>query len=502
MKKYISILLIGLSITSLQAQETTVDDALRLAVDNITGTARYRAMSGAFGAVGGDLSAINQNPAGSIFFNNNFGTVTGSMFNTKNSSRYFGTKTSETDVSLDLNQFGAVFVFKDNSGKTDWKKFSVAVNYENTNNFGNSVFSAGTNPYNSIGNYFVNIAQGIPLDFITNYDYTSLNFYEQQAYLGYDTYIFESQTGNLNDTEYYTNIPLGGNYYQQNQISTTGYNGKLTGNFSTSYKDKIILGANVNFHFVDIRKSFTVYEENSNPLYDTGSTITEVLFENQLNTLGTGISFNLGAIVKPVEYVRFGVSYESPTWYRITDELTQGVATRSLNNQDNNEFPASYQPTIEYLPYKIQTPSKWTGSVAFIFGKKGLLSADVSTKDYGTTRFKPKNDVGFSILNNYMNTALGNALEFRLGGEYKIKQLSLRGGYRFDQSPYKVDQNFGDLTGYSGGIGYSFGENKIDLAYNYEHRKMNQAFLSSGMTDPARISRYNNNITLSYSVNF
>lgn len=160
MKKYISILLVGLSITTLQAQETTVDDALRLAVDNITGTARYRAMSGAFGAVGGDLSAINQNPAGSIFFNNNFGTVTGSMFNTKNSSRYFGTKTSDTDVSLDLNQFGAVFVFKDNSGKTDWKKFSVAVNYENTNNFGNSVYSAGTNPYNSIGNYFLNIAQG------------------------------------------------------------------------------------------------------------------------------------------------------------------------------------------------------------------------------------------------------------------------------------------------------------------------------------------------------
>ncbi len=140
--------------------------------------------------------------------------------------------------------------------------------------------------------------------------------------------------------------------------------------------------------------------------------------------------------------------------------------------------------------------------MAFIFGKKGLLSADVSTKDYSTTRFKPKNDLGFSDLNNYMNNALGNALEFRLGGEYKIKQVSIRGGYRFDQSPYKVDQTFGDLTGYSGGVGYSFGENKIDLAYNYEHRKMNQAFLSSGMTDPARISRYNNNITLSYSVNF
>jgi long-subunit fatty acid transport protein len=101
-----------------------------------------------------------------------------------------------------------------------------------------------------------------------------------------------------------------------------------------------------------------------------------------------------------------------------------------------------------------------------------------------------------------MSNVLDDAIEVRLGGEYKIKQVSLRAGYRFDQSPYKVDQAFGDLTGYSGGIGYTFGENRIDLAYTYEHRNMNQALISSGMNDLARISRFNNNVTLSYSINF
>ena len=101
-----------------------------------------------------------------------------------------------------------------------------------------------------------------------------------------------------------------------------------------------------------------------------------------------------------------------------------------------------------------------------------------------------------------MNNNLQNAIEVRVGGEYKIKQVSLRGGYHFDQSPYKVDQTFGDLTGYSGGIGYSFGENRLDLAYSYEHRNMNQALISSGMPDPARISSYHNNVVISYSVNF
>jgi long-subunit fatty acid transport protein len=240
-----------------------------------------------------------------------------------------------------------------------------------------------------------------------------------------------------------------------------------------------------------------------NPVFDTGSTISEILFENRLWTTGSGFSFNLGAIVKPIESLRIGLAYESPTWFRLTDELEQGVTTHSLNNQDGNEFPSSYQGPITYQPYKIQTPGKWTGSLAYIFGKRGLLSVDVSSKDYSSTRIKPKNDSGYAGINNYMSNALlDNALEIRVGGEFKIKQVSLRAGYRFDESPYKVDQTFGDLTGYSGGIGYNFGESRLDLAYSYDHRNSNQAFLSSGMTDPARISRYNNNITISYSINF
>ena len=478
------------------AQQITINEALKLAVDNITGTARFRAMGGAFGALGGDLSSITQNPAGSVFFNNNFGTVTGSSFNTRNSSSYFGTNTSDRNYSLDLNQIGAVFVFEDKQNMSDWKKFSLAFNYENKNNFDNSTFIAGVNPSNSIGNYFLNLAQGIPLNTLNNQNFVDLGFNAQQAFLGYDTYIFDPSS----NSTYFTNVPLGGNFYQENQTFTSGYNGKFIVNFASSYKDVLMIGMNLNFHFVDIRRNFSVFESNDNPLYNEGSTIREILFENQLNTLGNGFSFNLGAIVKPTEYMRVGLSYESPTWYRLSDDLTQGVATRSLNNPDGVEFPRSYQPTILYAPYNIQTPGRWTGSLGFIIQKRGLLSLDVSSKDYSNTRFRPTNE--FRNVNNSMSTNLTDAFEVRLGGEYKIKQFALRGGYRFDQSPFKVSQAMGDLSSYSSGIGYYFGNSRIDIAYTYEQRDMNLSLISSGMTDTARIGRYNNNVTLSYSVNF
>lgn len=125
------------------SQELTQQDALRYATTDLTGTARFSSMSGAFGAVGGDMSAININPAGSIIFNNNYGSITGTNFNTKNKSNYFGTATKDSHSTLDLNQIGGVLIFNDRSGKSDWNKIAVALNYENIKNFDNSIYSAG-----------------------------------------------------------------------------------------------------------------------------------------------------------------------------------------------------------------------------------------------------------------------------------------------------------------------------------------------------------------------
>lgn len=514
MKKFLILIVVGSFFPTLQAQETTPEDALRYAVENLTGSARFRGMGGAFGAIGGDLSALNQNPAGSLFFNNNYATVTASINNSKNSSLYNGTRTKENDSSLDLNQAGIVFIFNDYSGKTDWKKIAVALNYENTNNFNNSIFSEGTNQYNSIGNYFVNQAKangGIPLELLINqpgesfyelYDYLGTlpdssypnvnGFQAQQAYIGYYAYLFDSNSQN----SYESNVPAA-NYSQKNYYTSTGYNGKIIGNFATQYKDVLFLGLNINAHFTDYMKTTSLREQNDG---QAANGVSYIHFDNQLHTYGSGFSFNLGAIVKIVPQFRLGLAYESPTWYRLTDELAQYVSSDYSTNSVSSTYVANPDIINVYAPYKIQTPSKWIGSMAYLFGKRALLSADVSTKDYSNTKFRPQND--YTGLNSFMSNALHDAIEVRLGGEYKYKEFSFRAGYRFDESPYKVDQTFGDLTGYSGGLGYTFGDSRIDLAYSYEHRNFNYTFLSSGLTDPARVSRYNNNVTVSYSMNF
>jgi hypothetical protein len=494
MKKILFLFITGLTFSVSHSQE--VSDAVRYAQDNLTGTARFRAMSGAFGAVGGDLSALTVNPAGSAIFTNNQVGITFSNQNIKNNSNYFGTQTSQNENSFILNQAGGVFVFNDHNPNNNWRKIAIGATYENTNNFNNQVFSAGTNPTNSVDQYFLTYANGIPLNVITDIPYKDLFYDEQQAYFGYKGYVINPVTNDPNNTQYTSNVPAGGNYYQENSIYTSGYNSKVSFNIATSYKDRIYFGANLNVHVLDYRRSSTFYERNNNPLVPE-ETISNLTFNNNLYTYGNGFSFQLGAIAKVTESFRLGLAYESNTWYDLYDEVSQSLfTTTETSGGDSFNNPVDPNVVNVYERYTLQTPAKWTFSGAIVFGKSGLISVDYAIKDYSNTKYKPTSDPGFNGLNGDMNNRLTSNGELRIGGEYKISRLSLRGGYRFEGSPYKNGTTIGDLNSYSAGLGYSFGATKIDLAYSYLERKSNQGFFDTGFTDGATISSKLNNVSL------
>ncbi|RTY86625.1 OmpP1/FadL family transporter [Flavobacterium sp. GT3R68] len=491
MEKYLTLIIAALSFTAVQSQDIT--DAMRYAQDNTNGTARFRAMSGAFGALGGDFSALNVNPAGSAVFNNNQIGLTLNSYHTKNESTYFGTKNSESNFTLDLNQAGAVFVFKNDDEKSDWKKFTLALNYENTNKYDNSLFYSGTNPTNSVADYFLYYAEGIPLSALQNSYYDELNLGDQQAFLGVNGHIITPV--DPNSGTYESNVPPGGNYYQENSFESTGYNGKLAFNAAAQYKDKFYFGLNLNTHFSDYRQATLFHEDNNN---STTEGVRSLDFANEVYTYGTGFSFQLGAIAKVTKEFRLGVAYESPTWYELTDERYQILTTRGFNYDGNpalsNATPDS-DVVLIYDPYKLQTPGKWTGSFAYVFGKTGLLSIDYSLKDYSNTQYRPKDNY-FRPLNNQMAELLDVSSEIRIGGEYKINQWSLRGGYRIEQSPYKDGKTVGDLTGYSGGLGYNFGSTRLDVAYSRTERDIQKQSFSHGFTDSAKINSINDNVTV------
>jgi hypothetical protein len=197
MKKLI-ILSIGMLCTYVSAQN--LNDAVRYSKDNLQGTARFQAMGGAFGALGGDLSSLNINPAGSAVFNFSEFTATGSNYNRNNDAAY-GNSILNTDINaLEINQVGAVFVFNA-SDDSPWRKISLAVNYDLVQNFDNQ-FTASGNSSQGIDNYFLNFAQGQELRNLRTFDGeriddayldigSSLGFGAQQAFLGFQSGLIE-----------------------------------------------------------------------------------------------------------------------------------------------------------------------------------------------------------------------------------------------------------------------------------------------------------------------
>ena len=222
MKKIILALLGIISLTVSYGQD--LSDALRYSTENTQGTARFKAMSGAFGALGGDMSGVSVNPAGSALFNLSHGSLSLSNNSVSNDVGYSGSSTKENKDSFDLNQIGAAFVFKNKNDASLWNKFVLSVFYEQLDNYDDNFLAAGVSS-NSIGSYFTDYANGLRLDEISKFDdqtnteaYAEIGqrygFENQQAFLGY----YSSVIAHIEDTDenmaYTLNIAPG-DFYQE-----------------------------------------------------------------------------------------------------------------------------------------------------------------------------------------------------------------------------------------------------------------------------------------------
>lgn len=485
----------------------TITDGLRYSTDNTNGTARFQAMSGAFGALGGDLSSVGINPAGSAIFIQNSATISFAVNDSENNATYFNNTTTAVDTDFSLNQAGGVFVFSNPNEESRWKKITLGINYDNTNNHDDEIFVRGTGN-TSIAQFFLTQAQGIPLDLLqlqpgeTIDDlYAFLGQTEgvaaQNAFLGFQGFIFDPVENEPNNTQYLSNI-ANGSFDQEYSVNTQGYNGKFTFNAAAQYGDNFYFGINLNSHTIDYNRSNFLFESNSN----NGSTTNQVAFQNNLSVLGAGFSAQIGAIAKLGESFRLGFTYDTPTWYTISEETTQFLETRRTENDQTLFATVDPQVINVFQEYDLQTPGKIAASTAYIFGKKGLLSFDYSYKDYSSIEFGPTNNAFFTNQNNLIETTLKGASTYRLGGEYRINNLSLRGGYHYEESPYQNEATVGNITGFSLGFGYNFGNYTFDLAYSRSEQDRNRQLYQVGLTDSAAINSTFSNLvfTLVFSL--
>ena len=440
------------------------DQAVLFSSDDHYGTARFTGMGGAFGALGGDISAVDINPAGLAIFNHSDFTTSVSYRDTKINTSFYGNTLKNSDDYFRFSQIGGVLGVN-NIGNSGFKKFSFGFNYSIIKDFNN--------------NYLVNGNSGIPN-------------YVDDPFLNFD----DDDSNNV----YYTNVD---NQYFTNY--TSGLNDKFSMSFATQYEEFLYLGMSFNFQHLNFYQN-TYYEEYNND--GNGNTLDAFLTE-ELSTYGYGFNFGIGAIVKPIQNLRLGLSYLSPIWYSLSESSIQYTDPDSGEMYagdleiylSNNRDSYSEYGERNYFDYDLKTPGKFTGSLAYIFGKMGLVSFDYIYQDYTNINLSPSSL--FIPENEDIRNDLKNTSSFRLGTEWRIRNFSLRGGYSIRDSPYKNAPSSEDITGYSFGLGIQFNSFfKLDFAYDNSSYVTTYRIVNNPDVDPAKLNFNNNRFTSTLVFNF
>jgi len=430
MTKKISILA-GISASALFfAQDVSIIRNTSTIYDNISslGTARYSAMAGSMGALGGDASVLNTNPAGLGVFITDDVSASLVINSNKSTASLAGKSTSQNTSKVTLGSTNGVLSFqtKENSA---WKFVNVGINYV-TQNVNDKLQSPGN----------ANITQAI---------------------------IPQGQTS-----------PSDYNIFEGHLYETIGHRSKLNLGIGGNYDNKIYIGAAVNFSSVNIEQYDEVKVSSLN-------TRTSKYFTKQNTPYieeGDGFSLSLGVIGKLSNAVRLGAAIESPTWYSIDREYnfysrnSLGLSQNSYTENRTFRTPTKLTLSGAFIPNK---HFAFNVDYRVDLGKPnfGGGAADVQLNNFYESTYKAQHEV--RIGGEY------RIKSFRVRGGYAFTTSPFK-----DHTETMFDNNAnvvsGKLSNYivgktqviSGGIGYDFKMFYIDASYQHRTHEHSNPFFA------------------------
>ncbi len=467
-------------------------DALRYSRTSIGGTSRSMAMGGAFGALGADFSTLSYNPAGIGLYKKSEFTFTPSLYFGKTVSNYNGVSANDSKTNFNVSNVGMIFSTPSNNReKSVVKNFQFGIGLNRINNFNNRMLMQGNNNKNSIVDTWVENANGVNYLDIEDDPYGDYAFDLNLAW--YD-YLIDTLTGT--DDQYWGAVTPGKNKFQRKEINSWGSMNEFLFAFGANLNDRLYVGAAFAFPYIRyFEESLYSEEDNQNLMND----FRNMKLYQDLETRGGGFNIKFGMILRATDWVRIGGAIHSPTWFNNMRDYWYSTLTAEY---DNNDYFIKNSPEGNY-DYDLKTPWRAMGSVAFIIAKVALLSADYEYIDYSNAELS---GYDYSFINE--NTAIYNKYQssqnIRVGAEYKIGQLALRGGYAMYGSPFATGINDGKKNYYTGGIGYRDKDFFVDLAYVYSESNEDYYLYSSEniQVNPVNNKYISNNVLLTVGLRY
>ena len=400
---------------------------------SLNGSSKYNSMAGSMGALGGDFSVLNSNPAGIGVSIASEISGTLSVGNSKNSTSLYGSTMEYKINNTDVGNVGGIASFQI-EGSTPWKFVNIGVNYSNQ-----SLEDYSQSPGNSGLVYPI---------------------YDQNNVL-------------------VTNLTFGGHAYNR-----YGDVSKMSIGVGGNYDNKFYLGAGLNFHYANLEQYDSArFTSSSNNVTETFSKQYTPFSESS-----SGFSASVGVIGKINPQFRLGASVETPTWWNIArvyteyENPTDGTYSedRNLTSPMKATLSAAFVPNknfainVDYSlgltkpKYKVYGDAETELNKFFSDHSNSLSEVKVGA-EYRIQQFRLRGGYAFSSspfdamtissLSNigdvsntsYSNLFLGKRNTIGAGIGYDFKAFYIDAAYQNVSSEYNspfIQGSFANNTGY------------------------------------------------------
>lgn len=347
---------------ALQAQ-----DAQILAQRDLLGSARYVGLAGAMTAVGGDPSAVNDNPAGLGVFRR--WDVSLSLYVDADRMNIAGqTRSDGARNKFSVSQASFVFGWADQLRDRGLISNHVMVSYNNITTYNRQYKLSNRNEPMSLTDVIASKTNGVDETALQPADrWDKENWLSNMAY---DTYLISPDAV---DTKRWYSILEAGQVVDRNQLTIHEYGSidQFGISWGGNISNKVFLGATLNIIAIDHTQSAQYYE-----LFGDDCSMDNNSYVHQS---GVGVNGVFGVIGHPLQWLRLGASFTTPSAVSLTT-TSYGDMKSNLymwNDKKGENEKVSFSavsPENSHNNRAWTTPLRASVGVAFQLKNYGLLS--------------------------------------------------------------------------------------------------------------------------------
>ena len=411
------------------------------------GIARSAAMAGAMTSLGADASSMSINPAGMGMYRSNEIVFTPMMTFSRaksNAAAFEGNGKNR----FGIGNFSMVAKLRECSTGVTAINMGIAYNRLADFNYKYSFATQGTAGSSSIADIFAGqLAAGQITSTQLKGSYDGAGYFMWDrfdptywgAILGYKTGLINDSNGGWGRDMIGSAAGVDG----YTTVESKGSAGEWVWSLGMNFGSKFYLGFSLGAATIN-RERHIYYGEGYSYKADPALNyqMEHFNYDQVAKMKGTGVNFKIGAIYRPIESLRIGVAFHTPTYYSVTYSYQGGMTSeiKANNNVDDYKLdsngyirPPFSEETVVLVDdgdysWSYTSPTRLMFGVSYTIAKQLILSVDYERDWYNSMRLK---DSPYGALyKGYIKDTFKGSNTVRAGAEWRfIPQMAVRMGY-------------------------------------------------------------------------